>query len=621
MNTMKAPLVRQASVWLLATLCSLATTLRAGTQNTAVSPSIPSGPVSFAFNSSTTPVYDLTGSYQLDQQALVPGGAPMNLSLGFSVQQDATGLLRGSGVTNVLVGTNLVSAQYTVTGGVSGGGGKVTLAKLSILWLVKDPAVAVNGPLTISVQYNLGVSNGFLNGTARGQAKFGKTGSRTTNSAISAVPLPAGADGSWRVTLNVQTPGGSGSVVLPNGRSLQTSLASSFSARSGLGLMKLAGVGADRGSAVSINYFPATNAVDSLSGKVLGQTVVLKIQRAAVLPPTISPVPTAATSASSQLCLECHSPIVQTVSTTPHAQQCEGCHGPAANHAANDYDPTTRPNLNLPLSGTSCGTCHPAIYKDWKTSGHAGCPTCHEPHQLTGFPALVLGPLYSTNDYVSGLSTTSLNPGVNLCAQCHNDHGASWTISSAPPSKLPQYNMLLGSVGELSSGPAQYNPSYHAIHITNQCVGCHMQGVPAGSSAQPATTGHSFAMDNYAVCAGCHGSAVIASNAVVFFCGLITNSIQDLQASLNQWAVTKAPAILGTARYGTRAWEYTVPGTLSPGGPGPTAALQALIPDNIKKARFNLYLVLYDGSLGVHNFNYSGLLLYYAQIWVDLELP
>ena len=26
-----------------------------------------------------------------------------------------------------------------------------------------------------------------------------------------------------------------------------------------------------------------------------------------------------------------------------------------------------------------------------------------------------------------------------------------------------------------------------------------------------------------------------------------------------------------------------------------------LIPDNIQKARFNLYLVLYDGSLGVHN--------------------
>jgi len=34
---------------------------------------------------------------------------------------------------------------------------------------------------------------------------------------------------------------------------------------------------------------------------------------------------------------------------------------------------------------------------------------------------------------------------------------------------------------------------------------------------------------------------------------------------------------------------------------GPSVAEQALIPANIQKARFNLYLVLYDGSYGVHN--------------------
>jgi hypothetical protein len=77
---------------------------------------------------------------------------------------------------------------------------------------------------------------------------------------------------------------------------------------------------------------------------------------------------------------------------------------------------------------------------------------------------------------------------------------------------------------------------------------------------------------------------------------------------------------LGTARYGTRAWEYTVPGWLSPGGPGPTSTLQALIPVNIRKARFNLYLVLYDGSLGVHNPLYSVTLLDTAQNWVDQAL-
>jgi hypothetical protein len=127
-------------------------------------------------------------------------------------------------------------------------------------------------------------------------------------------------------------------------------------------------------------------------------------------------------------------------------------------------------------------------------------------------------------------------------------------------------------------------------------------------------------MNSYALCADCHGSAVNASNLVVFVTGLFTNQIQAVQALLNEWATNKAPAILGTAEYGTRAWEYTTPGTLSPGGPGPTAAQQALIPVNIQKARFNLYLVLYDGSFGVHNPLYSLDLLDTAQNWVEQEL-
>ena len=142
------------------------------------------------------------------------------------------------------------------TGGVSGGGGKATRAKLSIRWLVQDPAVAANGPLTISVQYNLEVSQGFLNGTARGRAKFGKASSGSINASVSAVPLPAGVDGSWRVTMNVQPPGGSGSIVLPNGRSLQANLAGSFSARSGLGLHEALGHWRRPGQCAQYQLFP-----------------------------------------------------------------------------------------------------------------------------------------------------------------------------------------------------------------------------------------------------------------------------------------------------------------------------------------------------------------------------
>ena len=44
-----------------------------------------------------------------------------------------------------------------------------------------------------------------------------------------------------------------------------------------------------------------------------------------------------------------------------------------------------------------------------------------------------------------------------------------------------------------------------------------------------------------------------------------------------------------------------MPGELSTGGSGPSSAEQAQVPDNIKRARFNLYIVNNDGSHGTHN--------------------
>jgi len=96
----------------------------------------------------------------------------------------------------------------------------------------------------------------------------------------------------------------------------------------------------------------------------------------------------------------------------------------------------------------------------------------------------------------------------------------------------------------------------------------------------------------------------------------ISNQVQQVKASLDLWAQTKAPPDL-YAKYGTRAWEYTTPGDLSPGGPDSSSSEQALIPANIQKARFNLYLVFYDGSFGVHNGPYAVTLLDTAQTWVQ----
>jgi hypothetical protein len=332
--------------------------------------------------------------------------------------------------------------------------------------------------------------------------------------------------------------------------------------------------------------------------------------------------------------------------------QCENCHGPAANHASNPGDPTLVPRVEV--AATVCGGCHTGAehptFDEWKTSEHTEvisnlnattqidacgrchsgsvrvclvksealpvgdanvgitCVVCHDPHQTNSAPFQLRYPIASTNYFympTNGTFASQNNPNINVCAQCHNHAGAAWTNSAAPPHGSPQYNMLLGSVGELDSGPAHYEPASHGILLTNQCVACHMQTSPYVSPAIPANTGHTFAMNSYNVCLQCHPFPELM---VQYEQRAISNRVQELKLELNYWAQNKAPAALWT-NYGNRAWEYTAPGSLSPGGPGPNAAEQRLISTNIQKARFNVYLVLSDGSIGVHNPQFSAVLL------------
>lgn len=97
-----------------------------------------------------------------------------------------------------------------------------------------------------------------------------------------------------------------------------------------------------------------------------------------------------------------------------------------------------------------------------------------------------------------------------------------------------------------------------------------------------------------------------------------TKNLLDLWASTkntNSWA----------SKYEDRGWEYTSPGELSnPSGSssitGPTSGEQAQIPQAIKDARFNLYLVSRDKSRGIHNAPYIRHLLQVAQDRVNEEL-
>ncbi|MBI5385641.1 MAG: hypothetical protein HZA90_13265 [Verrucomicrobia bacterium] len=330
------------------------------------------------------------------------------------------------------------------------------------------------------------------------------------------------------------------------------------------------------------------------------------------------------------------------------AKLCGGCHVPASQPTYTDWtsskhaqiQPDVAASFRDPTNGMAnmlrCGPCHSGALRAYfafpwattmpsaETAGSEGivCVACHDPHVNTSHGHQLRNPLFSTNSYSVQPATNwasfsqQYQAGVNLCAQCHNARGAAWTDTSEPPHRSPQYNMLLGSAGELDAGGTPFQPAAHALLITNQCVGCHMPKQPSEGPAHPALTGHTFKAASFDTCRACHPLPELLTQ---FATTAVSNRVQRVKSWLDVWATTKAPASL-RAKYGAKAWEYTAAGTLSERGSGPDSAEQALIPVNIRKARFNLYLVHYDGSSGIHNGPYAITLLDAANNWIQAEL-
>jgi hypothetical protein len=332
-----------------------------------------------------------------------------------------------------------------------------------------------------------------------------------------------------------------------------------------------------------------------------------------------------------------------------------------ANGASGISDPTNGFSRQM-----NCGPCHSgatrlAMVSDAKLRG-AGytnrlalptasdgayygitCAVCHDSHTNDLGPHQLRNPLFSTDFYsfvtgadvrtnintdVFGVSTTNLYymntvfvtqyvARVQICAQCHNSRGALWTGTSRPPHHSPQYNVFIGIAqpGYLNGTNNLIGP--HGLN-TNGCTPCHMASrtVANPTPSNPNHTGHNFKMTfNNCASADCHDSTNVAAALMTAVQLDTTTRIQGVVDLLNSWATNKAPAITNSlAAYGKYAWEFTTPGQLSnptnnPAIAGPSSALQSRIPDSIKKARFNVYLIEHDASKGVHNIDYTRFLL------------
>jgi len=332
--------------------------------------------------------------------------------------------------------------------------------------------------------------------------------------------------------------------------------------------------------------------------------------------------------------------LQQMAASTNNINNCGRCHSGSARLALLEGENPSVTDTNDFDVAITCAVCHDPHQTHVWTNELSGVVT----NQFDGFVITndelgavytnqLRNPLSSTNYYslsTSDVFTNKYNSNINMCGQCHNARGAAWTDTSRSPHQSDQYNMILGDIGVLGTNLAPYQPSTHGL-MEEQCVYCHMQTAApqTGPPAVAAVSGHSFTLTSYQACAKCHGPD---TNTIAFFVSftqslVLSNGfdgIDDVKALLDTWAtntVPNTPALAGLQKYGTLAWEYTTPGDLSATtNSGPNTADQALIPDDIKKARFDLYLVYYDGSYGVHNGPYAFSLLESAQSFVTNQL-
>jgi hypothetical protein len=364
-------------------------------------------------------------------------------------------------------------------------------------------------------------------------------------------------------------------------------------------------------------------------------------------PPTIFPIKTR----SPMVCGGCHNgfhhPTYDEWTSSPHSAVIDTL--------ASRFSSGVRSNEVSNMS--SCGACHSGAVRlamlsayatgnrtnvNWP-SGHQAtnepiaCIVCHESHRVRTYTNVVTRALYtnqlrhplvSTNVFSYNTSlpfASNYNASVSICGQCHNARGASVTSTSRAPHHSPQYNIFLGAIGVTTNAtPPQ------GAHKNNplQCAGCHTHRHNEANPdpENPTYTGHAFRA-HIEACTVCHTNSTGSSSATNLLLATqaeISGMITTTKNLLDLWATTKNTNSWAST-YEARGWEYTTPGELSnPTGSssivGPTSTQQAQIPQAIKDARFNLYLVAYDQSLGIHNAPYTRYLLEVAQQKVNALL-
>ncbi len=280
--------------------------------------------------------------------------------------------------------------------------------------------------------------------------------------------------------------------------------------------------------------------------------------------------------------------------------QCEVCHGPGSQHNNAYVDSPTdvlQPVDSELWDAELCGKCHEGTHhpymEEWELSAHAGAdasagglvatnPSCAECHIAQSFERWVTT---GESGYIASdpqpitcqachTAHSNDNPGQLrlplgqnvICAKCHNAEGAlpGETVHHAT------WEVFNGTLGFGYSGEEYENSTHTTALATEACVACHVFSSPYVSEAVPAKTGHTFE-PRIEACQQCHeGATDFDINGVqTEIQGLITQLQAEIDAA-------------GTAQETTTSYL---------------------------NAKFVLEAMISEGSLGVHNTDYSRKLL------------
>jgi hypothetical protein len=307
-------------------------------------------------------------------------------------------------------------------------------------------------------------------------------------------------------------------------------------------------------------------------------------------------------------------------------------HGSGAN-----VDYTSRPAPN------DCQRCHNQEgFITWINTGTIpanagnakaiGCFACHNPHELGNMDRRTVAPV------IMKTGATFNVGGANLCANCHQARETpaliadNFTITSSRfgPHHGPQGDLLIATVGyEAIPGFTPGVTTTHKDAITNGCIGCHMSY--ANTHEGYDVGGHSWNMRDEAtppnsLAAGCKTPACHGAGTLAFGNATSTEpfdfKLADTTAA-DDWDMDGVKEGYQSEMEGmldSLAILLDLQNILNPATG--LAVTGPYADGDLVGAYWNYNLVEEDRSLGIHNWEYTSMLIKASRDYVaTLPLP